>query len=87
MTATPTRWDVRCDRADLMCATAPVMVERESLGEARQAVRDRRWHSGPWREWSRRSHLDLCPACVAFVRKRLAETAELAKMVGANSSP
>lgn len=77
MSTTPNRWLVRCDRADYLCSTQPIEVLAGSLAELRAGLRLRGWRIGPWREWSGSAHLDLCPTCVAFARRNIAENAAL----------
>lgn len=81
MSTTPNRWAVRCDRADYRCSTQPVEVEAASLARLRAGLRDRGWHFGPWRQWGD-GHREYCPACVAYVKAKLAEQATWNLSVG-----
>lgn len=71
MSATATRWEVRCNWATLDCDQPPVVVEARSLAEVRSALRARGWRCGEWKEWSGRGHLDMCPRCVAFAMREI----------------
>lgn len=75
MTTTPTRWTVRCDRADYRCETAPEEVTAPSLKVLREAMRRSGWHVGPWRQWGGAHPYEFCPHCVAYVKRALAEQA------------
>lgn len=76
MSTTPTRWEIRCDDPiGARCRTPRAEISAASLAEVRRALRDCGWHSGPWREWSTRAHLDLCPACVVYVREAIRKDA------------
>lgn len=71
MSATATRWEVRCDRAALDCRQPPAVIDARSRAEVRAILRARGWRCGPWKEWSGHGHLDLCPRCVAFAMREI----------------
>ena len=75
MSATPTRWEVKCDWAMIDCEQKPAVIDAPSLAKVRATLRARGWRCGPWKEWSSRGHLDMCPRCVFYVRQVLREQA------------